>query len=86
MQVTERQREYWHKNIKLTAILLVIWFVISFVVAFFAPALNQITVFGFPLAFYMAAQGALIIYVIEIFYYAHAMNKLDREYGVSEEG
>jgi putative solute:sodium symporter small subunit len=85
MQLTERHREYWRKNVRLTAILLAIWFVVTYVVGFFARELNGITVFGFPLGFYMGAQGALIIYVVMIFYYAHYMNKLDIEYGVAEE-
>ena len=85
MQLTERHREYWRKNVRLTAILLAIWFVVTYVVSFFARDLNAITVFGWPLGFYMGAQGALIIYVVIIFYYANYMNKLDKEYGVAEE-
>jgi putative solute:sodium symporter small subunit len=85
MQLTERHREYWRKNLALTAILLAIWFVVTYVVGFFARDLNAITVFGFPLGFYMGAQGALVIYVVIIFYYAVRMNKLDKEYGVQED-
>ena len=85
MQLTERHREYWRKNVRLTAILLAIWFVVTYVVSFFARDLNAITVFGWPLGFYMGAQGALIIYVVIIFYYARYMNNLDIEYGVAEE-
>ena len=85
MQLTEKHREYWRKNVRLTAILLAIWFVVTFVVSFYARELNAITMFGWPLGFYMGAQGALIIYVVIIFYYANYMNKLDIEYGVAEE-
>ena len=85
MQLTEKHREYWRKNVRLTAILLAIWFVVTYVVGFYARELNAITVFGFPLGFYMGAQGALIIYVVMIFYYANYMNNLDKEYGVAEE-
>jgi len=84
MQLTERHREYWSKNLRLTAILMLIWFVVTYVVGFFARELNAITFFGFPLGFYMGAQGALVIYVIIIFFYARYMNRLDREYGVAE--
>lgn len=84
MQLTERHREYWNKNLRLTAILMLIWFVVTYVVGFFARELNTVTFFGFPLGFYMGAQGALVIYVIIIFYYARYMNRLDREYGVAE--
>jgi putative solute:sodium symporter small subunit len=84
MQLTERHREYWHKNLTITAILLVIWFVVTFVIGWFARELNQFTFIGFPLAFYMGAQGSLIIYILIIWYYAHYMNKLDIEYDVHE--
>ena len=84
MQLTERHREYWHKNLRLTAVLLAIWFVATFVVIFFAPQLNEIVILGFPLAFYMGAQGSLIIYVLVIWYYARRMNQLDKEYDVHE--
>lgn len=85
MQLTPRHVEYWHRNLKITAILMAIWFVVTFVVGYFARELNQITVFGFPLAFYMGAQGALIVYVVMIGVYARYMNKLDAEYDVHEE-
>jgi putative solute:sodium symporter small subunit len=84
MQLTEKHREYWRKNIRMTAILLAIWFVVTYVVSFYARELNAITLFGFPLGFYMGAQGSLIIYVVIIFYYAARMNKLDKEYNVAE--
>lgn len=84
MQITEKHREYWSKNLALTGILLAIWFIVTFVVGYYARELNEITIMGFPLAFYMGAQGALIIYVVMIFFYAARMNKLDKEYDVAE--
>jgi putative solute:sodium symporter small subunit len=84
MQLTEKHREYWQRNLKITAILLAIWFVVTFVAGYFARELNNVTVFGFPLGFYMGAQGSLIIYVVIIFYYARYMNRLDQEYDVAE--
>ena len=85
MQVSAKHREYWHKNLKVTAILLLIWFLVTFVASYFARELNSITVFGFPLGFYMGAQGALIIYVLIIWCYARYMNRLDNEYGVEQD-
>lgn len=85
MQLTDKHREYWRKNVQITGLLLGIWFVVTFVASFFAPQLNEISFLGFPLGFYMGAQGSLIIYVIIIWYYARRMNQLDREYGVHEE-
>lgn len=84
MQVTEQQRLYWQKNLRLTSILLAIWFVATFVMAYFARDLS-FSFFGWPFSFYMAAQGSLIIYVIIIWYYARTMNRLDQEHGVAEE-
>lgn len=84
MQLSEKHHEYWRKNLVITAILLFIWFVVTFVEAWFARELNQSGFFGFPLGFYMSAQGSLIIYVVLIGVYAWYMNKLDVEYGVDE--
>jgi putative solute:sodium symporter small subunit len=80
-----RRAEYWRRTVTVTAVLLAIWFVVTYVVAFFAVPLNQFKFFGFPFAFYMGAQGSLIIYLIIIAYYARYMNRLDREFGVAEE-
>lgn len=84
MQLTEKHVEYWHRNLTITAILLALWFAVTFVIGYFARELSGITVLGFPLAFYMGAQGSLIIYVVIIWFYARYMNKLDKEYGVHE--
>ncbi len=84
MQLTAKHHEYWNRNLKVTAVLLALWFVVTFVMGYFARELNGITVLGFPLGFYMSAQGSLIIYVVIIWYYAHYMNNLDLEYGVHE--
>lgn len=84
MKLTEKHLSYWRKNISLTAILLAIWFVVTFVMAYFARELSTITFFGWPLSFYMAAQGSLIIYVLIIWFYAKRMRTLDLEHGVHE--
>ncbi len=84
MQLTERHREYWKRTVNVTIVLLAIWFVVTFVMAYFAVGLSSIVIAGFPLSFYMAAQGSLIIYVVLIWYYARKMGQLDQEYGVAE--
>jgi putative solute:sodium symporter small subunit len=84
MQLTEKHREYWHRNLVITGVLLLIWFVVTFVMGYFAIPLAQITFFGWPLSFYMAAQGSLIVYVVLIWIYARYMNKLDIQYDVQE--
>jgi putative solute:sodium symporter small subunit len=85
--LTEEQRKsYWRYNVTLTTILLIIWFVVTYLVSgLWAGWFNQFSFLGFPLGYYMAAQGALAIYVIEIAVYAYLMNKLDRKYGIREE-
>ncbi len=84
MQLTEKHNEYWRKNLVITGVLLAIWFIATFVEAWFARELNGITFFGFPLGFYMSAQGSLAIYVAIIGVYAWRMRQLDLEYGVDE--
>ncbi len=84
MELTEKQKEYWRRNIRMTSVLMVIWFIVTFVVAFFARDLN-FNFYGWPFSFWVGAQGALIVYVVMIVFYAWAMNRLDRKFGVAEE-
>ncbi|MEY3792842.1 MAG: hypothetical protein RLZZ189_1331 [Pseudomonadota bacterium] len=84
MQLTELQEQYWQKNLSITAKLMGLWFVVTFVVTFFARDLS-FNFFGWPFSFWMASQGSLIIYVLIIWYYASYMNKIDQEHGVAEE-
>ena len=83
MQLTESHKEYWSKNLRITALLLAIWFIVTFVVGFYARDLN-FNFFGWPFSFWMGAQGSLVIYVLIIAYYAHYMNNLDKEYDCAE--
>jgi putative solute:sodium symporter small subunit len=84
MQLSQKHQEYWHKNLVITAILLLVWFIVTFVEGWYARELNSVTFLGFPLGFYMSAQGSLAIYVAIIGIYALYMNKLDRTYDVHE--
>ena len=84
MEMTNRRREYWRRTVSLTWVLAVIWFVFTFVMGYFARELATIKFMGWPLSFYMAAQGSLIVYVVIIGYYAWRMRRLDRQYGVQE--
>ena len=58
MQLTAKHQEYWGKNLRITGILLGIWFFVTFVLAYFAKALT-FKFFGWPFSFWVAAQGAL---------------------------
>ena len=81
----ERQQEHWRRTQNLMWTILALWFFFSFVVHFFAIPLNNIVIFGFPLGFYMAAQGSLIAFVVLCFWNAKAQNKIDEEFGVHED-
>jgi putative solute:sodium symporter small subunit len=83
MQPTPKHREYWRRNLRVTGILLGVWFAVTFVVGWFARDLT-FDFFGWPFSFYMAAQGSLIVYVAIIGFYARYMNNLDRAYDVYE--
>ena len=84
MKLSERQRHYWRKNQRLTGILMFIWFMVTFVVSYFARDLS-FGFFGWPFSFWIASQGALVVYVLIIWFYASYMNTLDRNHGVAEE-
>ena len=83
-QLTERHHQYWRKTLWITGILLAVWFFVTFVIGYFARDLN-FTFFGWPFSFWVGSQGALIVYVLIIWYYERYMNNLDIEHGVSED-
>ncbi len=83
MQVSKNLQRYWHKTLRVTAMLLFIWFVVTFVAMYFARDLS-FNFFGWPFSFWVAGQGALVVYVLIIGYYAYYMNRLDRDHGVAE--
>ena len=84
--MTPEQREaYWGRTSRLMWIIMGLWVLFSFIIPAFAVQLNDIRIFGFPLGFYMAAQGSLIFYVVACFWNASAQNKIDKEFGVAED-
>lgn len=85
MEKDQRQREYWRKNLRVTLGLLLLWFLVTFVASYFARELNALIIFGFPLGFYMGAQGALLVYMLIVVFYAWYMKRLDRAYGMDNE-
>ena len=81
----DKRDEYWRKTSKLMWTILFLWFVFSFGVHLFAIPFNGIVIGGFPMGFYMAAQGSLIAFVVLCFWNAIAQNKIDEEFGVRED-
>ena len=76
---------YWNKTRNLMFVMLALWFFFGYVIHMFVGSLNSITFIGFPLGFYMAAQGSLIAFVIMLFVFARKQNAIDEEHGVAED-
>lgn len=72
---------HWERTRKMTLLLLALWLATGFGTVFFARELAQFEIFGWPLSFYMAAQGASLVSLAIIGFYAWRMRRLDREAG-----
>ena len=82
----ERHKKYWAASVRLMAMLLAIWFAVSYGAGIlFRGFLDQVSIGGAPLGFWFAQQGAIYVFVALIFYYCYAMNRLEKKYGVGEE-
>lgn len=81
----ESRTEHWRRTRNLMITHLVIWFIFAFVVHWFAYSLNSINFFGWPLGYYFAAQGSLIVFVVQLFAFNWQQHKIDVEFGVDEE-
>lgn len=81
---TDARDRYWQKTRNLTIVILVLWAFFSLFIPLIVSPLNNLTFLGFPLGYYMAAQGSLAIFVVEIVIYAKLMNAKDLEFGIRE--
>lgn len=80
------QREaHWQRTRNLMITHLVVWFIFGYIIHWFASSLNNVNFLDFPLGFYMAAQGSLIVFVVQLFLFAKQQHKIDREFGLAEE-
>ncbi|WP_116127489.1 DUF4212 domain-containing protein [Lewinella sp. IMCC34183] len=85
MAPPEEYRQYWRANLRYLAILLTIWFAVSFCCGIlFADELNRLRIGGAKLGFWFAQQGSIYVFVVLIFVYVYLMNRLDEKYGVGE--
>ncbi len=81
----ENRKAYWRANLRLTAILLVIWFTISYLCGIvFVEELNNFRLGGYKLGFWFAQQGSMYGFVIIIFVYARRMATIDRKFGLHD--
>jgi putative solute:sodium symporter small subunit len=79
-------KAYWKENLRLLIICLTIWFICSFGFGILlVEPLNKLSFLGYPLGFWFAQQGSIVVFLILIFVYAVQMNKLDRKYNVQED-
>ena len=78
-----QRARHWERTRNLTILVLVIWFVFSLLVHWFAKGLNEVSFIGFPLGYYLAVQGSLIIFVVLIFYQNWQQDKIDSDAGLS---
>ncbi len=87
MNGSDIRRRYWRRNLLYVGVLLLVWFAVSFGAAIlFVDQLDQIRIGGFKLGFWFAQQGAVYVFVALIFVYVFLMNRLDKKYGVDEDG
>ncbi len=84
MDASDKER-HWSRTRKLMFTHLAIWFVFAYVVHWFASDLNAASILGFPLGFYMAAQGSLVVFVVQLFVFVKQQDRIDRECGMAEE-
>jgi putative solute:sodium symporter small subunit len=81
----ENRSAYWKSNIRLVAILLIIWFVVSYGLGILlVEPLNNFSIGGYPLGFWFAQQGSIYTFLVLIFVYASQMNRLDKKFDVDE--
>jgi|TARA_B100000524_G_scaffold175179_1_gene89996 putative solute:sodium symporter small subunit len=80
------KERHWEKTKGLMMLTLAIWFVFSIVIFMFGESLNNGSFLGYPLAYYMCAQGSIVIFVVLIFWFANRQEKIDEEFGFAERG
>ncbi len=84
--MSDLRRQYWRKNLQYLALLLSVWFLVSYGFGIlFVEQLDRIRLGGFKLGFWFAQQGSIYVFVVLIFVYVFLMNRLDRKYNVDEE-
>ena len=80
------KEKHWEKTKGLMILTLVIWFIFGYLIFMFGSSLNEGSFLGYPLAYYMCAQGSIIAFVVLIFWFANKQEKIDEEFGFQERG
>jgi putative solute:sodium symporter small subunit len=82
--MADNRVEHWRRTRSLMVVHMIIWFVFSYLVRWFATELNAIKFMDFPLGFYFAAQGSLVVFVVQLFIFARQQHAIDVECGMAE--
>lgn len=82
---TSNDEAWWSKTKGLMITCVIVWAIFGYLIHMFVESLNNIVILGFPLGFYMAAQGSLIVFVALTFWFSNRQDSIDREFGVAEE-
>ena len=86
MSEQTKRQAYWKANLRLVAMLLAIWFVVSYLFGIIlVDQLNAIPLGGYKLGFWFAQQGSMYVFVFLIFFYANRIGKLDKKFNVHED-
>ena len=80
------KEKHWEKTKGLMWITLAIWFFFGYIIFMFGSSINSGSFLGYPLAYYMCAQGSIIAFVVLIFWFANKQEKIDEEFGFAEKG
>lgn len=86
MTSPEDRRRYWRRNLVAVGVLLGVWFLATFGVAFYGRELGSVDFFGWPFSYWVGAQGALIVYLLIVALYARYMNRLDQRFKAPDTG
>ena len=78
--------KHWEKTKGLMIITLAIWFFFGYVIFMFGESINSLSFLGYPLAYYMCAQGSIVAFVVLLFWSANKQEKIDEEFGFTERG
>ena len=86
-EAMSNEEAHWNRTTRLMLTHLGVWFFFGYIIHMFVVPLNKITIpiLNFPLGFYMAAQGSLIVFVVMLFVFAKQQDKIDREFGFAED-
>lgn len=69
----------------LKAVLLLLWALVSFGATFFARDLQSLVAGIWPLGYWIAAQGAVLMFIVIVVLYCWAMSSFERQDGAAAE-